>query len=65
MKNEESKSLIKSKIVEYLGRAETLKEHLMTQKRGKSATYQNSLKSDLEVSVLQGSSHLYSLTMCL
>ncbi|KAF8972522.1 AAA-domain-containing protein [Flammula alnicola] len=36
-KNEKSKQLIKSKINEYLGRAETLKEHLMTEKRGKSA----------------------------
>jgi len=36
-RNEKSKLLIKSKIVEYLGRAETLKEHLTTEKRGKSA----------------------------
>lgn len=36
-RNEKSKQLIKSKINEYLGRAETLKEHLMTDKRGKRA----------------------------
>ncbi|KAF5312666.1 hypothetical protein D9619_003634 [Psilocybe cf. subviscida] len=36
-KNDKSKLLIKSKISEYLGRAETLKEHLMTEKKGKSA----------------------------
>lgn len=36
-RNEKSKALIKSKINEYLGRAETLKEHLMTEKKGKSA----------------------------
>ncbi|KIM39058.1 hypothetical protein M413DRAFT_447414 [Hebeloma cylindrosporum] len=36
-KNEKSKTLIKSKILEYLGRAETLKQHLTTEKRGKSA----------------------------
>ncbi|KAH9487275.1 Vacuolar protein sorting-associated protein 4 [Psilocybe cubensis] len=36
-KNDKSKALIKSKINEYLGRAETLKEHLMTDKRGKNA----------------------------
>jgi vacuolar protein-sorting-associated protein 4 len=36
-KNDKSKQLIKSKIREYLNRAETLKEHLVTEKRGKSA----------------------------
>ena len=36
-KNEKSKQLIKSKINEYLGRAETLKDHLMNEKKGKSA----------------------------
>lgn len=36
-RNEKSKQLIKAKINEYLGRAETLKEHLMSEKRGKSA----------------------------
>jgi len=36
-KNEKSKQLIKSKISEYLGRAEMLKEHLTNDKRGKSA----------------------------
>ncbi|KAF9482350.1 AAA-domain-containing protein [Pholiota conissans] len=36
-KNDKSKQLIKSKIIEYLGRAEMLKDHLMTDKRGKSA----------------------------
>jgi vacuolar protein-sorting-associated protein 4 len=36
-RNEKSKLLIKSKISEYLGRAETLKEHLTTEKKGKSA----------------------------
>ncbi|KDR68737.1 hypothetical protein GALMADRAFT_256556 [Galerina marginata CBS 339.88] len=36
-KNDKSKQLIKSKISEYLARAETLKEHLTTEKKGKSA----------------------------
>lgn len=38
-KNDKSKQLIKTKIHEYLGRAETLKTHLMSseEKRGKSA----------------------------
>ena len=36
-KNEKSKDLIKSKINEYLGRAEILKEHLATERRGRSA----------------------------
>ncbi|CAA7267731.1 unnamed protein product [Cyclocybe aegerita] len=36
-KNEKSKQLIRTKIEEYLARAETLKNHLMTEKRGKSA----------------------------
>ncbi|PPR03184.1 hypothetical protein CVT24_012745 [Panaeolus cyanescens] len=36
-KNEKSKQLIKSKIVEYLDRAEVLKTHLVADKRGKNA----------------------------
>ena len=36
-KNEKSKDLIKSKIHEYLGRAEILKEHLTTERRGRNA----------------------------
>ena len=36
-KNDKSKELIKSKINEYLGRAEILKEHLSTEKRGRNA----------------------------
>jgi hypothetical protein len=36
-KNEKSKDLIKSKINEYLGRAEILKEHLGTERRGRNA----------------------------
>ncbi|KAJ3501528.1 hypothetical protein NLJ89_g9297 [Agrocybe chaxingu] len=36
-KNEKSKQLIRTKIEEYLARAETLKNHLLTEKRGKSA----------------------------
>ena len=35
-KNDKSKELIKSKINEYLGRAEILKEHLSTERRGRS-----------------------------
>ena len=35
-KNDKSKELIKSKINEYLGRAEVLKEHLTTERRGRS-----------------------------
>lgn len=36
-KNEKSKALIRSKITEYLTRAETLKEHLKGEKKAKSA----------------------------
>lgn len=36
-KNDKSKDLIKSKINEYLGRAEILKEHLTTERRGRNA----------------------------
>ena len=36
-KNDKSKDLIKLKINEYLGRAEVLKEHLATERRGRSA----------------------------
>jgi len=35
-KNDKSKELIKSKINEYLGRAEILKEHLSTERRGRN-----------------------------
>jgi len=36
-KNEKSKQLIKSKITEYLNRAETLKRHLASEEKGRSA----------------------------
>ena len=63
--DEKSKSLINAKIQEYLGRSETLKEYLMTEKRGKSATHRVSSSSNLDVGVLWEWFHLYSLTICL
>jgi len=36
-KNEKSKQLIKSKITEYLDRAETLKRHLASEEKGRNA----------------------------